>query len=484
MTELDDSEPPDRGGGSSRSKSKEPKPGEKRPIESQNDAIEPVGKKVNTPSASIQHIYVRPGYENDCDIKYTTSDTGPFIVHVSRDDSDQPNTTTRMRALKMAQTIYNGKVAGIKEIKSIGKNKMSIYFLTALDANAFLDHPVLTSNNLRATIPRFQVSRMGVVRQIPLDWTLEELADNIECPSGVGPVIKARRLNSKKLIDGKRVWEPTGTVVLTFLAQNLPDKVYCFSMSISVDPYRLPIIQCHKCCRFGHIRDQCRSNPRCARCAQNHESAECRIPEAEISCLFCSGPHSSTDPRCPEFSRQRSIKLIMSEENIGYVEAARRFRPVRTSYADKTNNSSQATQVTRPLPMSPPMSQQSQPLPMSPPRSQQSQPPTQSQSYRKTVYIPRHPRPEPGKSYDRSAHNDIIYTPTSTQPNGCALGQGPSVTPNDNLADLLSQMMINLLSKFADIIPYTVLESLQGQISAAISKYIQDNQLHGNTMEY
>jgi hypothetical protein len=463
--ELGDAEPPDKGGSQNT--------GIKRPSAVQNDGIDLHGKKSSPPNASVQHTYVRPGFESNTDLKYSDIDVGPFVVHVSREDTaDQPNTPSRMRALKMAQIIYNGKVAGITEIKSIGKNKMSIYFKSYMEANSFLSDPILTTNKLSAMIPKFQVSRMGVVTQIPLEWTLEEFTNGIECPTGSGQVIKSRRLNKKKEVDGRKVWEPTGTVVVTFLGQTLPDKIYCFNMSIPVSSYRLPIIQCHKCCRFGHIKDQCRSNPRCARCAQNHEVSECSVPDNEVSCLFCSGPHATTDPKCPEFSRQKSIKLVMSEENIGYIEAARRFRPVRTTYADISKNvfASQSNTANMSSPSPPPSPAHSRSLP-------------QSQSYRKTIFIERRPKPQPGKSYDVEAHRQITSTPKSTLPNGNALGEAFSVTPNDNLGDCVYQVIVNLLSKFADIIPYTVLESLKGNICEAINKVIQDGQLQSSTME-
>lgn len=495
MSSIGDEEPPDRGGTPlspyipmdletqpnntpiivNNTPTITAKAGCKRPADNSMDPNDPV-KKTTPPSASQQHTYVRPGYESGSDLKYLESDSGPYVVQVTRvnDDSHPSN---RMRGLKMAQIIYNSRVTGIKEMKSVGKNKLNVYFATGQEANSFTDNPILAENKLAAAIPKFQVSRMGVIREVPLDWTLEELIDGIESSSESGTAIKARRLNKKKFIDGKPTWEPTETVVLTFLGQNLPEKIYVYHMSIPVDTYKLPTIQCHKCCRFGHTKDHCRSNPRCARCAQNHAASDCSVPDSNISCLYCSGPHAATDNRCPEFSRQRSIKLVMSIENIGYVEAARRFRPVRLSYADKIKSTQPPNSRQAPVYEQPPspertLSQTSLFAPSQPP-----------QSYKKTVTIPRRPRPTLGKTYDVAAHRAITYTPQSSLPNGCALGHHDNSSPNDNLADLITKMLFNLLSKFSDIIPYTVLEALQGQISSAINKAIQDDQSQPDTVE-
>ncbi|XP_048001769.1 uncharacterized protein LOC125238455 [Leguminivora glycinivorella] len=470
MDTGEDAVPPDKNGG--------PSGNQKRPSSEDDSGADLHGKKSSPPSASIQHTYVRPGYENANDYKYAPTDLGPFVVHVSREDTESTNTSSRMKALKMAQIIYNNKVPGIKEIKALGKTKMEIHFATASEANSFLSHDILTTHKLSAAIPRFQVSRMGVVRQIPLDWTLEEFVNSIECPTGSGPVVKARRLNKKREVEGRRVWEPTGTVALTFLGQVLPEKIYSFSMSLPVSTYKLPIIQCRKCVRFGHIKEQCRSNPRCSRCSQNHETTECSVPDAEVSCLFCSGPHAATNQSCPEFARQRSIKLVMVEENIGYIEAARRFRPVRTSFADiaKTSQANQPNREIRSL----------SPSSKSPAQSSSSQnsPTTQTtQSYRKTILVQRRPKPVLGKSYDVEAHRNITSTPQSSQSNGCALGQQVSETPNDNLSYGVSLIIDDLLSRFGDILPYSALEAFQAQICASINKAIQNGLTQPDTME-
>ncbi|KAJ8720530.1 hypothetical protein PYW08_005995 [Mythimna loreyi] len=127
------------------------------------------------------------------------------------------------------------------------------------DANNFVNNPVLRDNNLSATIPRFHVTRMGVVKDIPTDWTLEELVLGIETPRNCGEVIKARRLNFKNRKENSVSWSPSTTVVLTFSGQVLPEKVYCYNASLPVSVYYLPTIQCMNCLRFGHISSQCRS---------------------------------------------------------------------------------------------------------------------------------------------------------------------------------------------------------------------------------
>ena len=149
-------------------------------------------------------------------------------------------------------------------------------------------------------------SRMGIVRDIPIEWTDEEIIDNIKVPDGCGPVIKARRLNRRvSTLDGSE-WKPTQTVVLTFDGQILPSRVYCFYSALPVEKYMYPTIQCYKCCRYGHTRTLCRSSPRCYKCGLDHPGDGCDPPPDRIKCVSCLGTHFATDKACPELGRQRS----------------------------------------------------------------------------------------------------------------------------------------------------------------------------------
>lgn len=415
-------------------------------------------------SSSNQHTYTVPGYDLNSNITYSENDLGPYIVIVTRTENDELSSSNNMRALKMAQIIYNNKIQGVDEIKKIGRNKVSVIFKNCNDANSFACSSILSSHNLTAHIPRYQVTRMGVIRQIPIEWTLEELVQSTDCRSDSPRVVKARRLNKKKRLEGNTVWEPTGTVVLTFLGQILPKHIYCFNMSVPVETYTLPTIQCHKCCWFGHVRDQCRSAPRCSRCAGPHDANICETPVENASCLYCSGKHMAIDPNCPEYSRQKAIKIDMSRDNISYTEAAARYPRVRKSFADIVNSSLPK----KPIYLSRPSSVHvSSPNPIQ--SSFESQHP--NVSYRKTVYVQRKLKPTPSKSYDHLAHNNITCTPSSSLPNGCALREQSSnnPTPNDNLAELLSLALVNIFSRFGELIPNNVLLTLQSLTSSLIN---------------
>jgi hypothetical protein len=76
--------------------------------------------------------------------------------------------------------------------------------------------------------------------------------------------------------------------------------------------------QCRKCQAYGHPAALCRNNPRCAVCADAHETKEhpCTLPICKkgpacthppIRCANCDAPHKASDPNCPERIKIREI---------------------------------------------------------------------------------------------------------------------------------------------------------------------------------
>lgn len=421
---------------------------------------------IENASASIQNVYVDPSFENTR--LYRQEDRGPFIVHLSRAEPD-PAAGLTLRPLKVGLLLSKNNVTHIARdgIKSLGRNRVSIEFTNADAANKFLDLSCLPANKYKATIPTFNISRMGLIRGIPTDWSMEELVLALELPEGCGRVMKARRLNRKKSADGTIEWIPTQSVVLTFDGQYLPKHVYCFNTSLVVETYQLPTIQCHNCCRFGHIKTQCRSKPRCYKCAQNHSGDTCNVEADKASCLSCSGYHFAINPVCLEHSRQKAIKITMSEQNVSYAEAASQHPNVRRSYADV------ASALFAPA--------QSQEIPS--PSTYQL--PSSSRSYRKTITKTPRPRAPPSPGYDQRAHQAIVGNMPSPLPNGYALQNcvsklvcsdgvntinNQTVSPNDNLVEILILLLNNILLKFNDALPSNVAEKILQLASLVTNK--------------
>lgn len=392
----------------------------------------------HTPSVSIQSsdsktIYTHP-LLSEMPKMYLQHDKGPFIVHISRQETT-PSSGTTIRPIIFGQFLKKNNINNIVEggIKKIGRNRISVEFKTGKDANEFIKNSVLSLYKYEAVIPNYNVTRLGLVRGIPTELTMEELVEAMTTPDHCGVVLKARRLNRKQVENGVPSWIPTQTVVLTFLGQCLPTRIFLYYTSIIVEAYQLPTIQCNNCCRFGHIKTQCRSQPRCYRCAQSHPGENCTVTADKATCLHCSGTHFATNRNCLEHSRQKSIKIRMTQDNISFQEAAALFPSVKRSFAEVSNVSNTSSSSYS---------------------AKQTASTSLSQSYRKTVFTtPRRPS-SLGKSFDREAHNNIIRNCPSTLPNGCALDSSSNTeddSPNDECLDLLWLLVINILKKFSDV---------------------------------
>ncbi|KAG7303495.1 hypothetical protein JYU34_012019 [Plutella xylostella] len=387
------------------------------------DDIQPSqqGKRVilnpDLASASIQAIYTHPSL--DATKVYDDSDPGPFIVHVSQDSSSgSPASGTPLRAIKFGQFLYNHKVNDITRdgVKMTGRNRVTVEFKSAGAANDFINHPALSPNKFKAVIPTYHITRMGVARRVPVDLSMDEFVGSLDLPHGCGIVLKARRFSRKVISNANVSYVPTQSVVITFRGQFLPVKIYSFRAAVEVDRYTYPTIQCHACCRFGHVKANCRSKPCCFKCAQPHLGETCDADPP--TCIYCSGSHASTDKNCPEQARQKSIKVIMSQDSISFAEADARLPKSKKSFAEVA--------------------------------SSQPNGPSPKKSYKKTVTTQRRPRSPLSPGYDRLAHQAIISSPSSSLPNGSALNV---ITPNDNLLDNLLSLVVSLLSKFSDTIP-------------------------------
>lgn len=426
--------------------------GKSAPKRSSNADPEPINnpKRVTNPenpSPSISTIYIHPSLETP--FNYSPEDKGPFLVHVSRTESD-PSAGSTLRPIKIGLFLTHNNISGIIKgsVKSAGRNRVSIEFITAEHANHFIKNQLLTSNCLIARIPSYNITRLGLVRGVPCEWSMAEFVEAAQLPPGCGVILKARRLNRKITSEGNIQWAPTQSVVVTIAGQVLPNNIYCHYTSLRVETYLLPTIQCHNCCRFGHIKTQCRSKPRCYRCTQNHTGDSCDVDEQSAICIFCSGNHFSTNKNCNEQARQKSIKVVMSQQNISYVEASEKIPLVQKSYSEVVN-----------LPSTPSIrtyDQESNQLSNS---QTQFNLPTYSRSYKKTISTPVRPKSILGKGYDRQTHLSLTSPPQFTLPNGSAI-QSNALTPNENLVELLLDFVSNFILKFNDCIPNNVADKV------------------------
>lgn len=261
-----------------------------------------------------------------------------------------------------------------------------------------------------------------------------EFVDSLDLPSGCGIVLKARRLNRKVFNESVVTWIPTHSVILTFRGQMLPNRVFSYHTSLPVETYNLPTIICLRCCRYGHVKSQCRSKPKCFKCSQEHTGDSCEVTKDNATCLYCTKNNFATDKECPEYTRQHSIKMLMSLENISYIEASARVPPTQRSYSEIAKEMFSSPVNLYPSLITP-----------------TSSPQTSSVSYKKAVINTPRPKSPLGKGFDKQAHQATIFNEPSSLPNGFALNVDnsfPSISPN--FIDLFTKSLVNIFLTSSD----------------------------------
>lgn len=387
--------------------------------------------------------------------RYDSTDVAPFVVHIQKDGETStvhPISFGHYLKKRGVKNIINGSV------KRLGRSKLSLSFSTFSDANAFLNDPDLTLKQFKAFIPTFNVTRMGVVKGVPVEWSAEEIQSNISVPIGCGKVLKARRFNYK--VHGPPVeWKPSQTVVLTFDGQVLPKRVFLCYNSLPVELYSFPTIQCFNCCRFGHTKAKCNSKPRCYKCGQDHSGDSCNIESDVASCLHCDGQHFATSRSCPEFERQTSVKVYMAQNCVSYAEAIKLHPPVSKPFRDVLSSAP-----------SPNFSSQPQPTATTS---------EHAKSHKKTVFLKPRPAPKTAKGYDRAEHRSLTADYDAPSPlNGCAV---PTSPPENSVIDIILALIKALSPIDSNISQPTNAANIYKLIFSLLTKNGQPGQ--NNTVE-
>ncbi|XP_045455300.1 uncharacterized protein LOC123664980 [Melitaea cinxia] len=153
----------------------------------------------------------------------------------------------------------------------------------------------------------------GVIKDIELDITEEDLIKSISCTTDV---INVKRLQRKNKDDIG--WSDCEKIRVGFKGSSLPTYIYIFDMKVRVEPYVFPVTQCSNCWRYGHTRKMCPSlKSYCPKCGGKHDSCDITV----YRCINCNENHMALDRTCPVYIKERRIRDIMAEFNCSYRKA-------------------------------------------------------------------------------------------------------------------------------------------------------------------
>lgn len=121
--------------------------------------------------------------------KYERDAQGPFdVVILSNDNSP-------LHPLTISKLITGTYELDVIEIKKMGFSKILVQLKSSKSGNSFVNYSALKNKSLIAFIPSFRTHRQGIIRDVPLDLSIEEgISRELISPFEISSV---RRLNRR-----------------------------------------------------------------------------------------------------------------------------------------------------------------------------------------------------------------------------------------------------------------------------------------------
>lgn len=263
----------------------------------------------------------------------------PYDTSTANDSSRKPY----VRALAVSKILgdVTNQSKDITEVRRLNRSKFLIICTTAGCANKIVQSDKV--RNLYSTfIPLNYLTRTAILRDVDVEVdgeaiTNEEIFNNIDC--GNYKLLKVERLNRKVVVESKPTYVPSTSVKLVFDGQDMPVHVYLWYTRLQCEPFIQNPIQCFTCYKFGHPSKYCSTKSRlCNRCF-SIESDDHQCDLVNLKCLNCHGPHNVNSKSCPEYERQKTIKIMMSTRNMCFPEAADLVPSSKQLYSVQTRNS-------------------------------------------------------------------------------------------------------------------------------------------------
>lgn len=256
---------------------------------------------------------------NDADVRYTPEHSGECLVLVDTSEADGVNNKKIRNGLYFISKIKDLKSDEFQKIKKVVAIGVTLYKLTFDDwesANKFIDNDELRKRKLRPFVPRNFIETFGVIRDVPLCYSEEEIMAN----STAGKKITSVRRFTRRDANDPTVFHPTETVKVGFAGDDHPQWIIFERTVLTVRTFYPAVRQCFNCGRLGHTKQGCRSRKRCIKCGSNE--ATCGGACEEKRCILCNGNGHVAKDRdvCPIWLKEVETNKIMTRKKMSKKE--------------------------------------------------------------------------------------------------------------------------------------------------------------------
>jgi hypothetical protein len=249
--------------------------------------------------------------------KFSKTDKAPYKILIeTKDVTDETPAISVHRVGRMIQHAMKIHPSSINDMRKTGKHRVRVVTDNRMIANQILYNCAKIFPSFKCHIPSEDKYNFGIIRNIPLDFDLEEVKEEIDPKYNVVSIERLTTPRTNK--DGVKEYLPTTTLKVKFMLNFLPDTIQLFMVRTKITPYVWRARPCSKCQRYGHSFKSCKANTRCANCGENHPEQSCQVP---TKCMYCGLSHKVGDSQCPEQMKQTELKSIMTIEKKPYRQA-------------------------------------------------------------------------------------------------------------------------------------------------------------------
>lgn len=139
--------------------------------------------------------------------------------------------------------------------------------------------------------------------------------------------------------------EPTGSFVVTFDCERIPERVRVCGIVYRVRQYYPSVMTCSRCLALGHFQESCKAEKlRCRSCGGDKEDDH--ICGAK-TCIHCAGVagHGPTDPNCPVLEYERLVIHYKTDHRVSYRMARQAIKEILEKKTQQTAPSSFSSQL-------------------------------------------------------------------------------------------------------------------------------------------
>ena len=151
--------------------------------------------------------------------------------------------------------------------------------MSASHANNFVSALNASNKDMFAFIPSSFINSYGVVRNIPLKYSVQDLMNNVISEVPIKSIYRFQRRD----VDKPGSLLPTFSIKIEFGGDSVPERILFNFAYLKVDMYVPEVKLCRQCGRLGHTEKYCKGEKRCLRCG-TRGTCSCNT----LKCILCN----------------------------------------------------------------------------------------------------------------------------------------------------------------------------------------------------